>query len=181
MAAREKKLTHPLTEAGHSRRCFARLMALLLYFLTALSDSIKETGIQTRIRWFIGDTSLLSSRSAGFPNQVVFLASAPRLPFIGLSCGKQSKLGLGNIKSSWKSGRWRLARLERDTWTTAGPEQDTAPLAHVSGVRGDISGLWCLSIPSRGFLTRQDHHLFPLASFTANSPPPLDFTRPHTD
>ena len=35
MAARKKKLTLTLTEAGHSRRCFARLMALLLYFLTA--------------------------------------------------------------------------------------------------------------------------------------------------
>ena len=35
MAAEKKKLTHTLTEAGHSRRCFARLIALLLYFLTA--------------------------------------------------------------------------------------------------------------------------------------------------
>ena len=35
MAARKKQLTHPLTEAGRSRRCFARLMALLLYSLTA--------------------------------------------------------------------------------------------------------------------------------------------------
>ena len=95
MAARKKKLTHALTEADHSRRYFARLMALLLYFLTtsrslfclftlilhhlSLSDSIKETGIQTQVRWFFRDTSLPSSLSASFPNKVVFLASAPRL------------------------------------------------------------------------------------------------------
>ena len=39
----------------------------------SLSDSIKETGIQTQIRWFFRDTSLPSSQSAGFPNKVVFL------------------------------------------------------------------------------------------------------------
>ena len=116
MAAKKKKLTHPLTEAGRSRRCFARLMALLLYFLTAspslfclftllphrlsLSDSIKETGVQTQRRWLFGDTSLPSSRSAGFPNKVVSLASTPRLWFIGLLCGEQSELGLSNIFSS---------------------------------------------------------------------------------
>ena len=112
MAARKKKLTHPLTKVGHSRRCFARLMALLLYFHTAspslfclftllphclsLSDSIRETGIQTQIRWFFRDTSLPYSQSAAFPNKVVFLASIPHLRFVGLSCGKQSELGLGN-------------------------------------------------------------------------------------
>jgi len=34
MAAEEKKLTHPTPPAqGQMRRCFARFMALLLYFL----------------------------------------------------------------------------------------------------------------------------------------------------
>ena len=37
-----------------------------------------------------------SSQSVGFPRKVVFLASAPRPQFIGLSCGEQSELGLGN-------------------------------------------------------------------------------------
>ena len=101
MAAEKKKLTHPLPEAGHSRRCFARLMALftLLPHRLSLSDSVKETGIQTPIRWFFRDTSLPSSRSAGFPNKVVFLASAPRLRFIGLLYGEQSELGLSNTVS----------------------------------------------------------------------------------
>ena len=73
MAARKTKLTDALTEAAHSRRCFARPMALLLYFLTASpslfclftllahrlspSDSIKETGVPTLIRWFFRVTS----------------------------------------------------------------------------------------------------------------------------
>ena len=68
----------------------------LLAHRLSLSDSIKETGIQTQIRWFFRDTSLSSSWSAGFPNKVVFLVSTPRLRFIGLLCGEQSKLGLGN-------------------------------------------------------------------------------------
>ena len=94
-------------------------MDLLLYFLTAspslfclftllphrlsLSDSIKETGIQTQIRWFFRDTSLSSSQSAGFLNKVVFFASTPRLRFIGLSCGEQSELGLGNTSNHYSS------------------------------------------------------------------------------
>ena len=48
------------------------------------SYSIKEPGIQTPISWLLGDISLPYSGSAGFPNEVVFLASAPRLWFIGL-------------------------------------------------------------------------------------------------
>ena len=56
----------------------------------SLSESIKENGIQTPIRWFFRDTSLPSPRSAGFPNKVIFLASAPRLRLIGLSCSEQS-------------------------------------------------------------------------------------------
>ena len=112
MVERKKKLTHPLTKAGHSRTCFARLMAFLLYFLTSspslfclftllphclsLSDYIKENGIQTLKRWFFRGISLPSSPSAGFRNKVLFLASTSQLRFIGLLCGKQSELGLSN-------------------------------------------------------------------------------------
>ena len=81
MAARKKKLTHPLPEAGHSRVYLHNLWAS---YFTSLSPlplcSIKETGIQTPIRCFFGDISLPSSGSASFPNKVVFLASTPRLP-----------------------------------------------------------------------------------------------------
>ena len=40
--------------------------------------SIKETDNQA-LMWFFGDTNLPSSRSVGFPNKVVFLASTSRL------------------------------------------------------------------------------------------------------
>ena len=97
MAARKKKLTYPLPEAGHSRRYLQNVWP---FYFTSSSPpplcAIKETGIQTPIRWFFGVTSLASSWSASFPNKVVFLASTPRLRFIGLLCGKQSELGLGN-------------------------------------------------------------------------------------
>ena len=101
MAARKKKLTHALMEAGHSR---GYLQNLWSFYFTSSSPlplcAIKETGIQTPIRWFFRDTSLPSPRSASFPNKVAFLASTPHLRFIGLSCcKKQSELGLGNNSS----------------------------------------------------------------------------------
>ena len=100
MAARKKKLTHPLTQAGHSREYLQILWPF--YFTSsspALLCSIKETGIQTPIRWFFGATSLPPSWSASFPNKVVLLASTPHLQFTGLSCREQSKLGLGNRRN----------------------------------------------------------------------------------
>ena len=97
MATKKKKLTHPLPEAGHSR---GHLQNLWPFYFTSSSPpppcAIKETGIQTLIRWLFWDFSLLSSWSASFPNKVVFLASTPHLWFIGLSCGEQSELGLSN-------------------------------------------------------------------------------------
>ena len=42
--------------------------------------SIKETGIQTLMRWILGGPSPPSSRSAGFLNKAIFFASTPRLP-----------------------------------------------------------------------------------------------------
>ena len=98
MAARKKKFTHPLPEAGHSRGYLQNLWPF--YFTSSPPPplcSIKETDIQTRIRWFFGDTSLPSSWSAGFPNKVIFLASAPHLRFIGLPWGEQGEVGLSNI------------------------------------------------------------------------------------
>ena len=82
MAARKKKLTHPLPEAGHSR---GYLQNLWPFYFTSSSPplcAIKETGIQTPIRWFFGDTHLPSSQSASFPNKVLFLPSTPRLPVV---------------------------------------------------------------------------------------------------
>ena len=97
MTAEKKKLTHPLPKAGHSR---GYLQNFWRFYFTFSSPpplcAIKETGIQTLIRWFIGDTSLPSFRSASFPNKVILLASAPRLRFTGLLCGGQRELGLGN-------------------------------------------------------------------------------------
>ena len=96
MAARKKKLTHPLSEAGHSR---GYLQNVWPFYFTSSSPpplyAIKETGIQTPIRWLFWDISLPSSLSASFPNKVVFPASTPCLRFIGLSCSEQNKLGLG--------------------------------------------------------------------------------------
>ena len=97
MAAKKKKLTHPLPKAGHSRGYLQNLWAFYFTFSSPPHlCAIKETGIQTPIRWLFRDISLPFSWSAGFPNKVVFFASTSRLRFIGLLCGEQSKLGLGN-------------------------------------------------------------------------------------
>ena len=104
MATKKKKLTHPLPEAGHSG---GYLQNLWSFYLTSSSPlhlcAIKETGIQTLVRWLFRDISLPSSQSASFPNKVVFLASTPHLQFIGLLCGEQSELGLGNTTSAGMS------------------------------------------------------------------------------
>ena len=99
MAARKKKLTHPLTKAWSLQEMFCQTDGpfTLLPHRLSLSDCIKETGIQTQKRWFFRDTILPSSPSAGFLNKVVFLASTPGLQFIGLSGGEQSKLGLVTV------------------------------------------------------------------------------------
>ena len=55
-------------------------LSILPFYFTSLSDSMKETGIQTPLRWFFGDPSPPSFQSASFPNKVVFFASTPRLP-----------------------------------------------------------------------------------------------------
>ena len=83
--------THPLPEAGHSRWYLQNLWPF--YFSSSSPPplcAIKETGIQTLIRWLFWDFSLPSSLSAGFLNKVVFLASAPCLGLTGLSCSEQS-------------------------------------------------------------------------------------------
>ena len=45
----------------------------------------------------------------------LFFASTPRLQFIGLSCGKQSKLGLRNRASCWE---WRIIDMSFQGWAT---------------------------------------------------------------
>ena len=72
VAAEKRKLTHPLPEAGHSRRY---LQGLWPFYFTCSPPpplcSVKETGIQIKIMWFLGDPCPPSSRSAGFLNKVV--------------------------------------------------------------------------------------------------------------
>ena len=88
-----------------SRRSFQGIYAKLRpFYFTSSSPpplcAIKETGIQSPRRWLFRDISLPSSWSAGFPNKVIFPASTPRLRFVVLSCGEQSKLGLDN-RTPW--------------------------------------------------------------------------------
>ena len=64
--------------------------------------SIKEPGIQSTIRWLFWDISLPSSWSDGFLITVIFLASIPRLWYIGLLCGKKSELGWGSRRGKEK-------------------------------------------------------------------------------
>ena len=67
-ATRKKKWTHLLPKAGHSR---GHLQILRPFYFTSSSPpplcAIKETGIQTPIRWLFWDFSLPSSWSASFP------------------------------------------------------------------------------------------------------------------
>ena len=56
-----------------------------------------RTSIQTLTRCLLWGISLLSSRSAGFPNKVIFFASTPHLSdSLACHCGKQTVLGFGN-------------------------------------------------------------------------------------
>ena len=45
---------------------------------------------------FFRDTNWPFSRTAGFPDKVVFLASMPHFLFTGLLCSKQNKFEIGN-------------------------------------------------------------------------------------
>ena len=117
----KEEINTPLPKVGHSWRCFARLKILSLHFPTA-SPSLfcllifvphhpslwlcKEPAIQIPTRWLLWDISLPSSWSEGFLNKVLFLASTPCLRFIVLLCGKQIKLGLGNIATMYPA--WLL-------------------------------------------------------------------------
>ena len=95
----KKKLTNPLPDVGQTRRYFTRLMALffLLYFLTSSPIClIKETSIQTPIRWYSRSLVHYRLRRPAFRNKSLFLASTPHLQIIGLLCGQQTELGLSN-------------------------------------------------------------------------------------
>ena len=99
MAVRKKKLTltHPLPEAVHSR---GYLQNLWPFYFTSSSPplvcSIKETGIQTPIRWFAETLVCHLLGMLAFRIKVVLLTSTPHLRFTGLSCSEQSEPGLGN-------------------------------------------------------------------------------------
>ena len=51
------------------------------------------------MRWLFWDISLPFSWSVGFANKVIFHASTPQFPFIGLVGSKQSELEFGNSQS----------------------------------------------------------------------------------
>ena len=86
VSRKKKKLTHPLMRLAIPQGYLQNLRPFdFTYSSPPPLCAIKEAGIQTPIRWFIRDTSLASSPSAGFLNKVVFLASTPRPRFIAAS------------------------------------------------------------------------------------------------
>ena len=86
----------------------ARVMGFLLYSITSPAlCSMKEPGTETPIRWLFWDISLPSFHSASFLIEVIFLASTPRLQFIGLQRSQQSKHGLSTkLADGLKSHHW---------------------------------------------------------------------------
>ena len=78
------------------------LFTLPSYLLSYLC-SIKEPGVQTWIRRLFWDFSLPSSRSASFPNKVVFLVSTVCIQLTGLSCSEHNELGLSNMYTGHSS------------------------------------------------------------------------------
>ena len=166
MAARKKKLTHALPEAGHSR---GYLQNLRLFNFTSPSPpplcAIKETGIQTPIRWLFWDISLPSSRSASFPNKVVFLASTPCLQFIGLSCGNQSELGLGN--RSYDNSMFKFLRNTILFFTVAALFY--LPISSARGTRFPVSPQSCQTLFSFLFCSLFSFVLFFFSPFPSKS------------
>ena len=102
-----KRLTHPLQRQAiplemlsKTEDPFTLLPLSILPFdfhssLLFSVCSIKESAIQTPLRWLFWGTSLLCSRCAGFLKYFPCL-NPSSLRFIGLLCSKQSKLGLSN-------------------------------------------------------------------------------------
>ena len=78
------------------------LFTLPSYLLSYLC-SIKESGVQTWRRRLFWDISLPSSRSASFPNKVVFLVSTLCIRLTGLSCSEHSELRLSNMYTGHSS------------------------------------------------------------------------------
>ena len=98
MAVGKKKLTHPLPEAGHSR---GYLQNLWSFYFTSSSPpplcAIKETGIQTAVRWLV--LRLQSSRclkSSSLPQHLVSDLLA--------SCAA-SRASLGSVTSAVRRRR----------------------------------------------------------------------------
>jgi len=92
----KEEVKHLLPEACHSKRYLQHLWAFHFVSSPPPTWSIKESCIQTLIRWLFWDISRPSDRSDGFPDKMVFLASTPYLWFVSPSCREQSKLGLRN-------------------------------------------------------------------------------------
>ena len=81
----------------------------------SLSDSMKETDIQTPMKWLFLDTSLPSSQSASFPTKVVFHASTPCSDLLAWRlCGLETEFGLcTSIRNQREDGgpMFALARV----------------------------------------------------------------------
>ena len=108
MAARKKKLTPP-PWGWPFQEIFARFMAFLLYFLTS-SPSLfyKRNWPPDPIRWFFWDSSLPSSRSAGFPNKVSIPCLNTSSPDL-LACCAASRASLDSVTWAFKFLRALLA------------------------------------------------------------------------
>ena len=101
MAGR-KKLAHPLPKVCYFILLLLSLLLFLLYFLTSPHFcSVKEPGIQTQARWLFWDICLPSSRSAGFLDKVIFLASTAHSSDL-LACHAASRASL-DLVTKWST------------------------------------------------------------------------------
>ena len=101
MAARKKELTHPLPEAGHSRRCLQDLMVFLLYFPTSSPSLFYKRNWHPEPR-LDGSFETLVCHLLRLPAFRIKLYSLPQhlvSRFTGLLCGEQSELRLGNRRT----------------------------------------------------------------------------------
>ena len=101
MAAEQKEINTSPPRCWPNQEIFYKTMALLLYFLTSSPIClIKETSIQTPVRWYSRSLVHYLLRHPAFRNKSLFLASTPHLQIIGLLCAQQTELGLSNNADS---------------------------------------------------------------------------------
>ena len=99
MAAEQKEINKSPPRCWPNQEIFYKTYGpfFLLYFLTSSPIClIKETSIQTPIRWYSRSLVHYLLRRPAFRNKSLFLASTPHLQIIGLLCGQQTELGLSN-------------------------------------------------------------------------------------